>query len=221
VPLYIPDEHLPVLGKILKLSDKSADELISALSSAPIVGTAAEMSKQIAGRVPGIPAEDLTSIVDTLYALYHVREFSEVRRSTFLRDLLESIRLNPDFDLRDRKDAPQLRKRFQRLLNIETLNTLSKAIKLQRDGERLYCGAKIISDIRPVFGADVAEKPTSAVILHTLKIGYHERGEHKDFFLVLDEQDLERLQEVIERAKSKGATLTELLQAAGLRRLGI
>lgn len=221
VPLYIPDEHLPAIGKILKLSDAAATDLIDALSSASIASTAPDMAKQIAPKISGISLADLTEIVDLLYALYHVREFSEVRRARFLQDLIESIRTNPDFNLQKREDAPRLRKRFQRLLNIQPLNTLSKAIKLQREGERLYCSAKIVSDIRPIFGEDITSRPVSAVITHTLKIGYHEGGEHRDLFLVLDEQDLGRLQEVIERAKSKGQTLAELLNDTGLPRLGL
>jgi hypothetical protein len=219
--LQIPKQHLPAIGKILKLSDMAVEELIAALSSATITAEAPAMSEKIAELVPSIPSEDLAGIVDTLYSLYHVREFSEVRSARFVRDLVETLLQNPDFDLKKPEDASITGKRFKQLLNVRTLNTLSKAIRLQRDGERIYCDAKIISDIRPVFGDDVEERPTSAVISHVLKLGYHETGEHKQFFIVLDEQDLDDLQEVIERAKAKSDTLTELLSSAGLPRLGI
>jgi hypothetical protein len=98
---------------------------------------------------------------------------------------------------------------------------MSKAIRLQRDCERLYCGARIISDIRPVFGDSVEELPVSAVITHTLKLGYDEMREHKEFFIVLDEADLDALQDVLERAKVKGDTLTEVLNSAKIPRLEI
>lgn len=218
--LQIPKEHLPAIGKILKLSDAAIEELINAISSATISAEAPEMSEKIAGSVPSIPREDLAEIVQMLYSLYHVREFSEVRHARFVRDLVDTLLLNPDFDLQ-KADASITGKRFQRLLNIKTLNTLSKAIRLQRDGERIYCDARIISDIRPVFGDDVEERPISAVITHTLKLGYDVMGEHKEFFVVLDEQDLNALQGVIERAQAKGDTLTEMLNAAGIPRLGV
>ncbi|MGA2588969.1 MAG: hypothetical protein ABSH32_03565 [Bryobacteraceae bacterium] len=218
--LQIPKQHLPAIGKIVKLSDAAIDELIKALSSATITAEASTMAEKIAGSVPGVRPEDLAAIVETLYSLYHVREFSEVRHARFVRDLVETILSNPDFGLK-KTDAPIIGKKLQRLLNVKTLNILSKAIRLQRDSERIYCDARIISDVRPVFGDNVEERPISAVITHTLKLGYDEMGEHREFFVVLDEQDLNALQDVLERAKAKGDTLTEILNAASIPRLGI
>jgi hypothetical protein len=217
VTLSIPEEHRSALRKLLDLPDAAATELIAALSSAKVIPTPRAMAEQIGGNVPQIQSKDLVDILELLYALYHVREFSEVRRARFLRDLLQTIR--GEFDIQ--KDPAQLRSRFQKLLNIGALNTLSKAIRLQRDGERLYCSTKILSDIRPVFGADPSSRPVSAVLTHTLKIGYHEGGEHKEIFFVLDEQDLEELQEIIERAKAKGRSIAQFLSDTGLPRLGL
>jgi chemotaxis protein CheY-P-specific phosphatase CheC len=209
--LEIPKRQVPTVGKILRLSEAAIEEFINALSSATITAEAPALAEKIAGSVPSIPREDLNDIVDTLYSLYHVREFSEVRSARFVRDLVEAVLQNPEFGLK-KEDASITGKRFHRLLNIKTLDNLSKAIRLQRDGERIYCDAKIISDIRPVFGEDVEERPVSAVITHTLQLGYHETGEHKQFFIVLDEQDLDALQVVIERAKSKGDTTSVRLE---------
>ena len=178
------------------------------------------MAEKVAGSVPSIPSEDLTEIIETIYSLYHVREFAEVTRARFIRDLVENLLSNVDFGL-TKVDASTVGKKFQRLLNVKTLNILSKAIRLQRDGERIYCDARIISDIRPVFGDDIEKGPASAVITHTLKLTYHEMGEHKEFFIVLDEQDLISLQETIDRAQSKNATLSDLLKSANIPRLGI
>jgi hypothetical protein len=218
--LEIPKEHIPAIGKILKLSDAAIEELISALLSTTITAEAPAMAEKIAALVPSIPLEDLGAIIDTLYSLYHVREFSEVRPARFNRDLVDTLLQNSDLGLK-KDDASITGKRFQRLLNLKTLNTLSKAIRLQRGGERIYGDAKIITDIRPVFDEDVTKRPTSAVITHTLQLGYFEDGEHRQFFIVLDEQDLDALQEVIERSKTMGDTLTHLLDSAGIPRLGI
>jgi hypothetical protein len=220
MPLQIPRQHLPSIGKILQLSDAAIEELISALSSATISAEATAMAEKVAGSVPSIPSEDLTEIIETIYSLYHVREFAEVTRARFIRDLVENLLSNVDFGL-TKVDASTVGKKFQRLLNVKTLNILSKAIRLQRDGERIYCDARIISDIRPVFGDDIEKGPASAVITHTLKLTYHEMGEHKEFFIVLDEQDLISLQETIDRAQSKNATLSDLLKSANIPRLGI
>jgi hypothetical protein len=106
-----------------------------------------------------------------------------------------------------------------RLMSIEVLNTVSKAARLQRDGERLYCNAKILSDIRPVFSHDPTLRPLGAVLTHTLKIGFHEGGEHQEFHVVLDVDDLLALSEVIYRAQAKDKTLRKLLKESKLTSL--
>ena len=219
--LQIPEENLPAIGKILKLSDAATEELIDALASTTISAEAPAMSEKIAGLVSSIPREDLADIVETLYSLYHVREFSEVRPARFVRDLVEALLQNPDFGLKKTEDAAIVGKRFHRLLNVKTLNVLSKAIRLQRNVERIYCDAKILSDIRPVFGDDLSEGSINAVITHTLKLAYHEGADYRDFFIVLDQQDLIDLGEVIDRAQEKEEVITGLLEKLGLPRLGI
>jgi hypothetical protein len=94
-------------------------------------------------------------------------------------------------------------------------------MRLQRDGERLYCEAKILSDMRAVFHDDAISKPAGAVVTHTLKVGYHENGTHKEFFVVLESADLEALKEIIERAQAKETILRKLLPEAGLQDLSL
>ena len=85
----------------------------------------------------------------------------------------------------------------------------------------MFCNAKILSDIRPIFGPKIESGPVAAVVTHTLKLGYHEEGEHKQFFVVLDDADLVTFQEVIQRAREKSDALDNLLGASKLPRLGV
>jgi len=128
--LQIPKENLPAIGKIVKLSDAAIEELIDALASTTITAEAEAMAEKIAVSVRSIPREDLNDIVDTLYSLYHVREFSEVRPARFVRDLAEALLQNPVFGLK-KEDASIVGKRFHLLLNVATLNVLSKATAVQ------------------------------------------------------------------------------------------
>src|SRR5580704_16536449 len=102
--LEIPKRQVPTVGKILRLSEAAIEEFINALSSATITAEAPALAEKIAGSVPSIPREDLNDIVDTLYSLYHVREFSEVRSARFVRDLVEAVLQNPEFGLK-KEDA--------------------------------------------------------------------------------------------------------------------
>jgi hypothetical protein len=211
--------YVSALEAIRHLSLDAAEQLAIALESSPVSSKSEEMFQRIKDRVSGIPPEELEGIVDVLYALYNVREYSELKRASFLRELIDGIQEAAGEPIRE-PEASIVRARFRRLLSVESLNSISKAIRLQRNEERVYCHSGIVSDIRPVFGADVNENPVAAVIVHKLEIGFHKDGEHRKIFISLDEVDLEALGEVIDRARLKSQTLKNMLSGANLPRLG-
>jgi hypothetical protein len=216
--LPIPEKYVPEINKLRNLSDSASDELVRALAASNITARPEDMTAHIAADVPSIPIADLTGIVDVIYALYQVREYSPFSEPRFLKELVDGIKINSPGITED--EVPRIRERFQRLLSIETLTSISKAITLQHDGERLFCDAKIISDIRPIF-RDVKSKPVAAIVAHTLKLGYHEGAGHHEFFLVLDDEDINSLYDVIVRARNKSASLSGLLKEWNLPRLGL
>lgn len=217
--LEIPKEDAGSITTIQALSHASMEKFVSALTAAPLTSNPREMVAHIAKRVPSIPKDRLTRVLDTIYTLYHIRELAGVEHSQFLDDLMEAIQQNPALQL-SQKETPKLRSLLERLLNINSLNMVAKAGRLQRDGERLYCTAKILSDIRPVFGPDPAGRPVGAVLTHTLKVGYHEGKEHREFHVVLDSSDLDHLGDTVQRAQAKDKSLRGLLKSADLPDLG-
>lgn len=219
MPLNIPPEDRGAIATIKSLSPSSLDQFVAALRAAPPVSNPQEMAEHIAKQVPTIPAAKLFSVLDTLYSLYYMRDLSGVSPATFLDDLMDGISRNRELKP-TAKDIPKLRSLLEKVLSVDSLNTVSKAARLQRDGERLYCTAKILSDIRPVFGSDATGRPAGAVLTHTLKLGYHEGKDHREFHVVLDSDDLEALADVVQRAQSKDKTLRNLLREAKLPNLG-
>jgi len=219
MPLEIPNEDVKALVAIQTLPAASVNKLIALLEAAPLISNNEEMATYV--RKQGSPAPDgqLARIIETLYTLYYIRELSGVTAAKFLEDLMEGVRNRPELKS-SQKEISTLRSRLEELLSIDTLKTISKAARLQRDGERLYCDAKILSDIRPVFGADPTIRPVGAVLTHTIKVGYHEGRDHREFHIVLDSDDLRALSEVVRRAQAKEKTLRNLLKGAELPNLG-
>ena len=166
--------------------------------------------------------DKLNIIINTLYSIYRIREFANIDLSRFLDDLIDGIATSnyPELSFND-IEFDGIRVRFQKLLNIENLKTISKAFRLQSDGERLYCSSKILSDLRPVFSEDPSTRPSGAVITHTLKIVHHIGKELEEFHVVLDSHELEVLKEVIIRACVKDETMRALMKEANLTDLGV
>jgi hypothetical protein len=217
--LRIPQEDLPAVSTMRALSANAVKELLAAINSAPLTPNLDDLAQHIAGEVPSIPLDRLTDILYALCTLYSIREMAAVKPATFLDDFVDAIQDNPKLAVAH-KDVGKLRSRLEKLLDIEAFKTIAKAGRLQRNGERLYCDSKILSDIRPVFGSAPTARPVGAVVSHTLKVGYHEGSEHKEFYVILDLDDLEALNEVVTRALAKGKTLRDLLADAKLPNLG-
>jgi hypothetical protein len=124
MPLQIPKQHVPAILKIRALSDAVTEKLIDALASSPFTQVPDKMAKRIAVSVPDISSKDLKAIVETVYALHNVREFSEVTASRFLTDLVQAVRAGDDSNSPlDRDEASRLRDRFKRMLDIEKMGS--------------------------------------------------------------------------------------------------
>jgi hypothetical protein len=100
-----------------------------------------------------------------------------------------------------------------RLLSVDSLVFLAKANALQRDHEKIFHSAKILTDIRPVF--HVANQPPADMILeYTLKLVYHDGSRrHREIYMVLDQRDIVALRETIGRAEQKAASLKALCES--------
>lgn len=213
--LQIPKRQRPGLIHLAKLPDPLLEQVTTAIATEPPTPDPEEMAKHIASKLE-LDFAELKSLIETIYTLNFVAEFSGVSQGRFLNDLVQSLRTE-EFEEIGTLGSGDLRARFKAVLEIQNAALLAKALTLQRDGERLYCEAKILTDVRPVFREDVAEKPTGAVITHSLKLGYHERrGEHSELYVVLESADLDALEGVIKRAKAKEATLRKTLDDAGI-----
>src|SRR5439155_18683870 len=131
-------EETGAITKIKALPAVSMERLISALKAAPPIPDPQQMAERIAKQLPSIPVDRLSSMLATLYTFYHIREISGVDKPRFLDDLMDGIQDIPDLKLAP-KELARFRSVLGRLMDIEALNLVAKALRLQRDGERLYC----------------------------------------------------------------------------------
>ena len=79
---------------------------------------------------------------------------------------------------------------------------------MRTEDERVFCQARILTDLRPVFGQVIEDGPKAMVVVHLLKLTFHKGSEkHQEFFVSLDGDDLKTLRGLIDRAEAKAKTL--------------
>jgi hypothetical protein len=215
--LEIPEEYQVGLTALIKLNNESFQELIAALESAPFALKHTTIVNSIASKVTTLSHDNVEEVIDLLVALNIVRGDAPVTTAEFVDDVYEAVEDfdEPEFDLSN-ESRDQFKQRLAQLLDCKSLGVASKTRLLQREYERRYCSARIVTDIRPIFSSDIETQPIAAVVMHTLRVKYHQDDDLREVFVALKADDLEELKGSIERAETKAASLRTLLDAANV-----
>ena len=175
-----------------------------------------EPSAILAPQVQIIQPDNLKAFLRTVFALYRMMDARESVPQVIADGIKETIESEKpkNFPL-EKLDV--LRNRLQKILSIGgMLHVVAKARGIIPDQERIFCGSKVLSDIRPVFPSDPSSI-SAAAIIHSLNISYHQNGRHKDFYVALATPDLAKLKKEIERAEKKAITMKSFVEKANIR----
>jgi hypothetical protein len=170
----------------------------------------------LSSEAKAVSAADLKGLVHALASLYRLRSRSDITAEVLANDVAEATSKDGYFQ----GISPDLtRDRLARLLALDSLNLIdAKAKELQSEAERTFCDTRIVTDLRPVFGSNVAGSPDAMIIVHTLKIGYHDAGDqkHKEMYFALDTDDIGKLAEALRRAQDKTKALKAKMDSVGI-----
>ena len=212
----IPDRYRPGLAAIRSLDDEVFAELVVALDHAPRLARFSAFSSRLASEVKGLNKRQIDDIIALLFSLSLSRADAEIPAEKTATEVLDAMRASGREDLKlSGEEESRLKSRISMLIDISSVKVSAKASRVSTDYPRTFCEAKILSDIRPVFDKP-EEKPIGSMVCHTLRIDYHEGGEHKEFFIALDMDDLRELKKTIDRAETKTASLRSFLNASGI-----
>lgn len=211
----VPEEHYQGLALIVALNDQTAGEFITALEQASPKLYPSDIVVEIGPKIPSIKPDDLETIVDTLHTLYLTKLHHELSPESLAEDVCEALAEDEEQDTGFTSENREVfKERLTRLLNIESLTVLAKAFSVFRNQENMYCTARIVTDIRAVFGSNPEAPPPAAVLIHMVNLSYHHEGKLRDFYLALDADNVQELREVLDRADIKAKSLRSLLRGS-------
>lgn len=216
-PIKVPKDQERGIVSIAKLSDDSVEQLIQALAEAPPTFNPETLADRIAEKIDDVSRDDIDGLVSTLVSLYSALDYFDSSIEQLAANVGRAVVEGKIAGLESSEDAlERFRERLIRLLSIDSIGIRSRSINLLLEQDHAFCGARILTDIRPLFAADLTAPPTAGLLVHTLRINYHEGGELKQFFVAMDSKDLEDLRSVLVRADSKAAKLKSVLEAANI-----
>lgn len=218
--LVIPEEYEVGFAKLIALDPPEMERLLEELSKGPMVLRPTALATKLAERLIGsIDGDDLEEIIQALVSLYYIGEGFE-RKDEFAEEIVEAIE-DSDSEILSlpEPDRERFKQQLIKFLDIDSLRIAAKALFLLHEYERVFCDARVMTDIRPIFGSRPDEPPKAALIVHTLKLNYHDATGLKEFYISMDSDEMDELMFALDRADLKAKSLRTVLDEAKLSRV--
>jgi hypothetical protein len=162
---------------------------------------------------PNLPIKNLREVLEAILSLYVVKSRKDSSTDQFIEDVCDAMERIDSAQRVERENRTEYAGKLRILLNANSFAVVTKAIDLATEDERTFCQARIITDLRPVFGQHVEDGPQAMVVVHMLKLSFHGQGrEHGEFHVSLDSSELRELKQVIERAELKAKSLSSAVK---------
>jgi len=205
--LGIPPRFRVALNRIAGLSDADLEALGNALSTLPAFPARSAIRASIASVISADEEGDNDRVTDALLNL-------AVQRRRWSADELASLIASSSVLEVPAEQRESFERFISRATQAEALLSAARGLDVVFDREHIVNEARILTDIRPVFGDEVEPHILGAAVINTLSIDYHTAAGPQKVQLAVDERDLKRLQAAIERALKKRSALRELLSAS-------
>ena len=218
--LIIPERFRAGVAKIRRLDERTVQEIRTALDlkrgdTPQKNGEGLEVPRDpnsvalsAVRSIASVNMVEFGQIAESLASLYTVRSMQDVSLDDFVEDVSDAMEVLPEEPLRlPHSERQQFAEKLRTLLSSDAFAIVAKAYDLATE-ERTFCSARILTDLRPVFGSRVEDGPQAMVVMHTLKLTYHEGSkQHEQFFVALDADDVRNLRKQLDRAEAKAESL--------------
>lgn len=220
MPIKIPTAYEPALSALLQMPCEQRRNFVDAVRVAPTCREPSELVAELEAATD-LGGKTLLRIVRMLVSLYDAKQQGPFNE--FASEVCEAAQISGTEALRPYEgDWKSFEEDLTNLLAADSaFGMMAKVQEVRRQYPHLYCTARVLSDIRPVFGPEASEKPLVGAVVHTLRITYHEGKGVEELYVALDASDLRSLRAVINRALQKDRTLGDLISESGMSCLGV
>lgn len=212
----IPEPNREGFRVLARMPAEDYEALASALQS---VGPAYDTRDFVSelGRASGLAPDELAPVVTASLSGAGLMTAQSLTADVFADSLdLSSLGLGNDEDQR-------LRARLREVLGNRVLRLTSRIVESLYSDERVYLGARIFTDWRPVFmEANEAEvgRPSAGIVIHQLQVEFLRHGRRESTAFGLDSSDLESLRDLADRALEEGNVLQQVMVETNIPTVG-
>ena len=206
--LSVPEDLVPAFAQLHGLSDSEYSAVHDVLSTAEpnqdFVAIASEKSE--------LKESVVRALVRAISSLVGISTIFELTTD----EAADQVASSPDLKVPE-EEQQQLSARIKSLASCRCIRLREKIATLGREHQRVFLDARIMTDVRPIFGDEVESELEGVLVSHTLKLEYLDEEKNVGaFHIVLDNQDIGTVEKCIARAKDKNERVASILDNVGL-----
>jgi hypothetical protein len=192
---------------LVELSEAHFNELQSILAQTPAALSYSDYASRVASRLETVNKSLAQAIIEELLGMLGAVQDSGRTSDEFAKEVADAAleASSPQFPFNAEKRDILVR-RLEDLFGTNGLQITAKVRDVLSDADKVFQGARVLTDLRPVFDQE-ANEIRSAVVIHNLRIRYFENGDLRDFYVSLEASDVELLLDALRRALKKGALI--------------
>lgn len=213
IPIRLDPHQLEDLKVILELGpEKLRDvvERVRRLKSAPI------SPDKLFGAVADVLGERkdaAESLVREALTLYRWIRQGGCTVQQLFEGIRDNIQADSDWTKGQLEKWGNVEAHFGEFLSLPIIRLVASAIDLSYEYANLFLGARILTDIRPIFDNDAAAIE-GAVVSYTLRLRFGSSEGHHELNIAMDHSDIKDLAVQCDRAIRKAKTARDLMQDA-------
>ena len=220
--ITIPTTQHRAVQRLFGLSPERMSRFIESIQVALPTSSFRALARQLQRKMSA-PINSLNPILQMISALGALVEDEDLTAEEIATELIAASQEDGiDAEPPD-KDWNRLKRDLARLFDVAApIIVTGRAASLISEHEHVFCAdnSRIISDVRPIFPAGDILKPVGAVIVHMLKLAYHQDKDTKEFFVALDTEDVRLLRDLLDRAIAKEVRINEALESSAISLVG-
>ncbi len=210
--LVLPRSQFRAFSEFVRMTAEQREILKGALANISPTLKTRRLAETIAEQIRTAPAP-ASWMLGMFTSMYEIRAEQKMSAQAFAQAICDFAAASgrPELKPTDNNWEP-IRRSLAEILSLDrTIGVIAKGFGVVSEFERLFESARVVTDLRPVFGEKVTDRPAAFAVVHELRIKYYSAEGSKEFFVSLDSSNIKNLREAMDRASQKEETLKVLI----------